>query len=279
MKKIYVLLLSAFSFIMLSGCNDWIELEPKDTVANENFFKTKDDFDQAVTGLYSMLRPLDDEAKDGAYFGNLYWEVCADVCMYKNSWTQPWFDISRGELKSVTDNVASLYQKVYAAISWSNTIIEQIEAKQSEFPEDFVNYVKGQAHFVRAICYIRLTSLWGPVPMIDRLYLPSESKLPRSSVDDITNQLIIPDLKIAVSCLEMTPYNTISFMTYKASGPFKLYSDFGIDDTVQGTGEWVQYNYQTGLLKAGDKFKMVIDSREDDDILYVDNLSIEYAKE
>ena len=67
MKKIYVLLLSAFSFIMLSGCNDWIELEPKDTVANENFFKTKDDFDQAVTGLYSMLRPLDDEAKDGAY--------------------------------------------------------------------------------------------------------------------------------------------------------------------------------------------------------------------
>ena len=111
------------------------------------FFKTKDDFDQAVTGLYSMLRPLDDEAKDGAYFGNLYWEVCADVCMYKNSWTQPWFDISRGELKSVTDNVASLYQKVYAAISWSNTIIKQIEAKQSEFPEDFVNYVKGQAHF------------------------------------------------------------------------------------------------------------------------------------
>ena len=207
MKKIYVLLLSAFSFIMLSGCNDWIELEPKDTVANENFFKTKDDFDQAVTGLYSMLRPLDDEAKDGAYFGNLYWEVCADVCMYKNSWTQPWFDISRGELTSVTDNIASLYQKVYAAISWSNTIIEQIEAKQSEFPEEFVNYVKGQAHFVRAICYIRLTSLWGPVPMIDRLYLPSESKLPRSSVDDITNQLIIPDLKIAVSCLEMTPYN------------------------------------------------------------------------
>lgn len=74
-------------------------------------------------------------------------------------------------------------------------------------------------------------------------------------------------------------YYTISFMTYKASGPFKLYSDFGIDDTVQGTGEWVQYNYRTGLLKAGDKFKLVIDSREDDDILYVDNLSIEYAKE
>ena len=74
-------------------------------------------------------------------------------------------------------------------------------------------------------------------------------------------------------------YYTISFMTYKASGPFKLYSDFGIDDTVQGTGEWVQYNYRTGLLKAGEKFKMVIDSREDDDILYVDNLSIEYAKE
>ena len=81
-------------------------------------------------------------------------------------------------------------------------------------------------------------------------------------------------------------YYTISSRIFRAkrglrptARPVKLYSDFGIDDTVQGTGEWVQYNYQTGLLKAGDKFKMVIDSREDDDILYVDNLSIEYAKE
>lgn len=217
MKKIYLLILSAFSFIILSGCTDWIELNPKDTVANENFFKTRDDFDQAVTGLYSMLRPLDADAVEGAYFGNLYWEVCADVCVYKNSWTQPWFDISRGELKSVTTNLGSLYQKVYSAISWSNTILQQVEAKKSHFPEDFVNYVKGQAHFVRAICYIRLTSLWGPVPLIDRLYLPSESKLPRSSVSDITNNLIIPDLKTAASCLEMTPYNNKWGLATKAS--------------------------------------------------------------
>ena len=32
-------------------------------------------------------------------------------------------------------------------------------------------------------------------------------KVAEKLVDDITNQLIIPDLKIAVSCLEMTPYN------------------------------------------------------------------------
>ena len=59
MKKIYVLLLSAFSFIMLSGCNDWIELEPKDTVANENFFKTKDDFDQVYIPCFArwMMKP------------------------------------------------------------------------------------------------------------------------------------------------------------------------------------------------------------------------------
>lgn len=265
MKNIYLLVVSAFTItVMLSGCSDWIELNPKDTVANENFFKTKDDFDQAVTGLYSMLRPLDEDANGGAYFGNLYWEVCADVCVYKNSWTQPWFDISRGELKSVTNNIASLYQKVYAAISWSNTILEQIEAKQSAFSEDFVNYVKGQAHFVRAICYIRLTSLWGPVPMIDRLFLPSESKLPRSSVADITNQLIIPDLEIAANCLEKTPYNNKwGLATKQAAIGMKvrayLYNK-DYENTVKAAKELMDINKTLEKSMFLDDYKSIFDN-------------------
>jgi hypothetical protein len=264
MKKLYILVLFVVSCVMLSGCTDWIELEPKDTVANENFFKTQDDFDQAVTGLYSMLRPLDADATGGAYFGNLYWEVCADVCVYKNSWTQPWFDISRGELKSVTSNLASLYRNVYAAISWANTILQQIADKESAFPGDFVNYIKGQAHFVRAICYIRLTSLWGPVPMIDRLYLPSESKLPRSSVEDITNKLIIPDLEIAAQSLEMTPYNNkVGLATKQSAMGMKvrayLYNK-DYENTVKAAEELMELDSKTGKTMFLSDYKSIFDN-------------------
>lgn len=159
MKKIYLLVLGFMSCFFYS-CNDWIELEPEDSLAKETFFNTQEDFNQAITGLYAILRPTDADAVGGAYFGNLYWEVCADVCMWKNSWTQPWFDISRGELNAVTGNVDLVYKNLYYAISWANTIKAEIEAKADNFDEDFVKYVTGQIGFVRALCYIRLTSLW-----------------------------------------------------------------------------------------------------------------------
>lgn len=56
--------------------------------------------------------------------------------------------------------------------------------------------VHGQAHFVRAICYIRLTSLWGAVPMISRVLAPADAKQPRTDVNELTTKLIIPDLEI-----------------------------------------------------------------------------------
>lgn len=207
MKKIYLLVLGFMSCFFYS-CNDWIELEPEDSLAKETFFNTQEDFNQAITGLYAILRPTDADAVGGAYFGNLYWEVCADVCMWKNSWTQPWFDISRGELNAVTGNVDLVYKNLYYAISWANTIKAEIEAKADNFDEDFVKYVTGQIGFVRALCYIRLTSLWGDVPLVDKIYTPEESKLPRSPFSEIMEKIIIPDLTLAATNLEVTPYDS-----------------------------------------------------------------------
>lgn len=207
MKRIY-LLLTGFISLCFLGCDDWIELNPEDSLAKETFFNTQEDFNQAITGLYATLRPTDADAVGGAYFGNLYWEVCADVCMWKNSWTQPWFDISRGELNAVTGNLDTVYRNLYYAISWANTVKAEIEAKADNFDDEFVKYVLGQTSFVRALCYMRLTSLWGDVPLVDRVYTPEESKLPRSSVSEIMEKIIIPDLTLASVNLEVLPYNS-----------------------------------------------------------------------
>ena len=58
MKKIYLLVLGFMSCFFYS-CNDWIELEPEDSLAKETFFNTQEDFNQAITGLYAILRPTD----------------------------------------------------------------------------------------------------------------------------------------------------------------------------------------------------------------------------
>lgn len=74
-------------------------------------------------------------------------------------------------------------------------------------------------------------------------------------------------------------YYIVNFMAYKASGSFNIYSSFDVNETVQATSDWVRHSYRTGLLKVGNAFKVGIESKADDGLLYIDNLSIEYVKE
>lgn len=205
MKVMRNILYISFVVVSIFSCDSMLDIYPEDSVSKEVFFNDQNDFELALTGLYSGLRSTAANADNGAYGGNLYWEVCADAMFFQFSWHTPWYDISAGNLNPNTSGIANLWSLLYKSINWANTIIEQVDAKGNILDASFAKSVKGEAHFVRAICYIRLTSLYGAVPMVDRVLTPTEAKLPRISVDDITNQLIIPDLNIAIDNLEEYP--------------------------------------------------------------------------
>ena len=210
MKKNKILLSFFMIITMFSSCDSMLDLIPEDSVSKESFFQTQNDFSLAIIGLYSSLRSINgnDFGVDGTYGGDLFWEVCADVMYYKNSWTEPWFDISRGNVTPNTPNIEFVWKRAYFTIYWANTIIEQLEVKKDIIDPDFAKQISGEAHFIRAITYLRLTSLYGAVPLIDRILTPSESKLARTSVNDITNKLIVPDLNISIANLGATPYQS-----------------------------------------------------------------------
>ncbi|MCP3894657.1 MAG: RagB/SusD family nutrient uptake outer membrane protein [Bacteroides sp.] len=207
MKNKYLKLLLLATITSFTACEGLLDLTPEDAVSKDAFFQTTNDFELAITGLYSELRPLDPDALGGAYAGNLYWEVCADAMFYKFSWTNPWYDISRGKLYPNTDRLDAIWGNLYQTINWANTIIEALDKNASLLSADFAKEVRGQAHFVRAICYIRLTSLWGAVPMISRVLAPADAKQPRTDVNELTTKLIIPDLEIAITNLNEKPYS------------------------------------------------------------------------
>lgn len=274
MKKIYIYILLLVLPLLFAACDSLLDLKPEDSVSKEVFFENRNDFDQGIIGLYSMLRPTNEDASNGAYAGNLYWEVCGDQVFWKNSWTYPWFDISRGQLKAVTSGVASIYGNLYQTVYWANSIIVAINGKESSFDEDFVNHVKGQAHFVRAICYLRLTSLWGAVPLVDRIYTPSESKLPRTPVEEITAKLIIPDLDIAIQSLDEKPYSKrLGMATKQAAMGMKvrayLYNK-EYDKTVTAVEELMNLAASSGNIDFLDDYASVFanDNEDNAEILF-----------
>ncbi len=206
MKKIIYIIVVALLTTFFVGCEDMLDLYPEDAVSKEVFFSNQNDFELALVGLYSGLRSYDVKSNDATYGGNLFWDVCSDALYYQMSWFQPWYDISRGNVNPNTDKVDFLWRNAYQTINWANTIIEQFEIKRDVLSDDFARYVEGEARFIRAISYLRLTSVYGAVPMVDKVLTPSEAKLPRTSVEEITNNLIIPDLNIAIENLEEMPY-------------------------------------------------------------------------
>ena len=206
MKNIKILLILILFAGVFISCENTLNLKPEDAVSKEVFFSDQNDFELALTGLYSGLRSTNTNENNGTYGGGLYWEVCADVMYFKNSWHTPWFEISRGNMNPNTTEIGTIWANAYKSINWANTILEQLEAKKDLLDKDFAKDVLGEAHFIRAICYLRLTSLYGAVPLVDKVLTPSEAKLKRSSVEDVTKKLIIPDLDIAIANLGEYPY-------------------------------------------------------------------------
>ncbi|QPH37852.1 RagB/SusD family nutrient uptake outer membrane protein [Pedobacter endophyticus] len=202
-KKILLLLIAVLGF----SCKKALDLTPEDSVSKNVFFSDQNDFDLALTGLYSGLRSTDTKEITGTYGGNLYWEVASDAMFFSFSWHTPWYDISRGNMSPNTSGIGFVWSKGYSSINLANTIIEQLELKKDLLDPKFAKDVLGEAHFIRAICYLRLTSLYGAVPMVDRILTPSESKLSRSSVEEVTRKLIIPDLDIAIQNLTEYPFD------------------------------------------------------------------------
>lgn len=269
MKKYYIFLIIPCLALLMS-CNDLLDLKPEDAVSNETFFNTKTDFDQAITGLYSLLRPTNSDANDGAYAGNLYWSVCSDEGFYKYSWTNPWFDISRGELTPVTSGISGIYANLYKTIYWANTIMDAMDKHKSDFNEDYQKFIMGQSHFVRAICYIRLTSLWGAVPMVDHVYTPAEAKLPRSSVKAITDSLIIPDLDIAANSLDEVPYGGKAGMATKQAAigmkvrAYLYNKDY--ENTVKAAEELMTMASHSSYVGFLDDYKSIFSNSNEDNI-------------
>src|SRR5690606_30198754 len=91
----------------------------------------------------------------------------------------------------------------YKMIVNANNIIDIID----KYPalnageQNLLNAYKGEARFLRALAYFNLVRLYGDVPkLVERLVDPSTAiGIGRTSVNEIYNSVIIPDLESAIA--------------------------------------------------------------------------------
>jgi hypothetical protein len=176
--------------ISLVGCKkSFLDISSKTTLTTPVYFKSENDFQQAINGTYAPLR--------GAYNGsNGAWvmgELRSDNTTYKYN------PNDRGTIQGeyvcdfLDDNTSPVpdnkYVSDYQVIARANQILALIDGVN--FDATAKSNIKGQALFLRAFCYFDLVQYFGSVPLhLEPVTTLAGTALPLSTPDVIYKQII-----------------------------------------------------------------------------------------
>lgn len=167
MKKYikYAIALVAFIQVFASCKKDYLELSPRGTALEDNFYKNESEVYQGLiavydviqwgtSGGYTMKMPLLSAAADDCYAGG------------SSPSDQPnWVAYDNFKMDSRIGPQSGLWSKNYSGINRANLILAKIE-KSTTLSAGFKARVTAEAKFLRAYFYFDLVRWFGRIPLI-----------------------------------------------------------------------------------------------------------------
>ena len=238
MKTIYLWLLTA---IVLCGCSDFLDREPKTNLSPASFWKSESDLRLATNVFYQNMNrsyTLDNQSADG--FANVSNQV--------SSGTQ-----SPG-------NTDAIWTAAYKQIRNANNFLENYQ--NAEVSDAVKNRYAGEARFFRAYFYFNLVKRFGDVPyVLSTLDMDSEELMgPRTPKEQVIAG-IIEDLEFAETHIPLKSKlsTDVGRLTKGAAQAMlarvALYC--GTRNKFHGDGEYKKY-----LQMAKEASKRLIDTKE-----------------
>jgi len=206
MKKIIISTLLAAVVMLSFSCKKWLELKPQDGIIKEEFWKTKEQVNAAVIGIYASMM----EGSTGNYGSPTYlpslseeffvWGECRAENIAAATFTSS-DDLELINVNTQPTNVNTNWRPFYRIINLCNTVIEkapEVLATDNTFTQAKLDNYLGEAYAVRALMYFYLVRSFGDVPLKTTATLTDENIQPiaKSSKDSVLMQ-IVSDLKLA----------------------------------------------------------------------------------
>ena len=151
--------------LVLSSCSgSFLELYPQTSVTSGSFYKTADQFEQAVNASYTGLRSIvsdgmfmDEQRSDNAFYTIYY----GDRGPY-SAYEKPALFID-DEVSANAGCIRDRWTVDYSNIAKLNTILDRADASEMS-DADKASY-KAEALFLRAFYYFDLVKCFGGVPL------------------------------------------------------------------------------------------------------------------
>src|SRR5690606_1480036 len=191
----YILIGLLATSLSLVACNDLIlDLTPQSVLTEADFYKTAQDMEGAVIGIYSSYQAR--KPRDWAIL-----EMPTDNIHRTGYFNIGGLDeLNNLAFSSENPLFASFWQNTYNGIFRANAVLANLN-NPTDYEDGQEEHSEGEAKFMRAVFYFDLVRMFGGVPQVTTIISIEEAKTtPRSSEEEIYN-LIISDLNDAVAKL------------------------------------------------------------------------------
>ena len=200
MNKLKYIILAIGGLVSVISCKEdnWLKEEAYDFYTVDNSYTTPEQFNSAVSYLYSLTRKAMFETEQTGYLTYFY---TTDVAYCTTSLTQDLNPLSDALIPENTGTVLKMWTLFYQIISNANLIIDRIDDESIKFTsESERNELKAEACFFRAFAYRNLGIQWGGVPLVlDEIAQPKRD-FTRATQQEVWTQCIT-DLTYAVENL------------------------------------------------------------------------------
>lgn len=203
-KRIYIpLLLAGFTLLVGSCTKNFLELTPKGTALENNYYQNEEELMQGLVAIYDVLQWGGSNNNWSMKTGLL--NAASDDCYAggSNASDQPqWVAYDNFSMDAFIGPQYGLWKKNYAGVYRANLLLEKIEGVE-DLDETFKNRAIAEAKFLRAYFYFDLVTFFKNVPLItgsigaDAIY--EQSQADPADVYALVEQ----DLKDAIGTFEL----------------------------------------------------------------------------
>ncbi len=173
---------------------DVVDLDPISTLTEANFYKTSDDMDRAVLGVYNRYQSR--LPRDWTLF-----EMPTDY-LYMSSYRfiGGLEALNNLDFHPQNDILKNFWQATYNGIFRANSVLKYLGVPEDYNGNERSQY-EGEARFMRALFYFDLVRVFGGVPGVTTVLTIEETKnIARSSAEEIYG-LVEEDLLAAIDLL------------------------------------------------------------------------------
>lgn len=173
-----IITLTLFSTISISCSDEFVSPKPKYSIDSENYFNSKEDYNDALIAAYDLLQ--------STYANALLGEIASDNTLAGGESPTDvigWQQVDDMIHTPVNSNLRDIWNWMFAGVQRANYILEF----QNKTDFEGKTQLLAETHFLRAYYQFELVKWFGGIPMKGdaRFKVGDEKTVPRSSVQEV----------------------------------------------------------------------------------------------